>query len=358
VTADPVPREAERRAEASFRSVTRRRLYDRKRRLFGSRRCLRDRRYEALWPFADAWSAITTLGSLGRYPAAVSVSRSLFDGLAAYRRSLPRSPAAAAPEGFESIAVPPLGSGGDVFFDDNSWVALALLGHDELTGDGRALTLARRLLEFVESGWSTEPSWAHPGGVRWKVPASCVSRNTCSNGPVAEVAARIHERTGDPAALEWSIRIYRWVRRALLGPDALYFDRIEPGGSVVRDVWSYNQGTMIGAGVLLHRITGDPGYLEEAIATADAAMDWFSVSKLVDPDGPAFSAMFFRNLFLLGQARPDPRYRQLAVAYGDEMWRHHRDRRTGLFVGSASLLNGSAPMIEIYALIAGAPPHP
>jgi hypothetical protein len=46
------------------------------------------------------------------------------------------------------------------------------------------------------------------------------------------------------------------------------------------------------------------------------------------------------------------------LAYGDEMWVHHRDRRTGFFDWSESPLNATAPMLEIYALTAGAPPHP
>jgi hypothetical protein len=279
-----------------------------------------------------------------------------FDGLAAYHRLHRAALSASGPVGFESLVVPPLGTGGDVFFDDNAWLGLALMRHHEINRDETTLALARRLFEFVTSGWSSDQSWSQPGGIRWKKPASNISRNTCSNGPVAQLAVLIHALTEDAAALEWSTRIYGWVRSALLGRDDLYVDQIAPDGTINRAIWSYNQGTMIGAGVLLHRVTGEQTYLVHALATAAASIARFSVPALVKQDA-AFNAVFFRNLFMLDRVAPNPAYRELAIAYGDEGWEHARDSSTGLFGGGKSLLNNSAPMIEIYALIAGAPPH-
>ncbi|HXW34085.1 MAG TPA: glycoside hydrolase family 76 protein [Acidimicrobiales bacterium] len=315
------------------------------------------RTYEDLWPFAGAWSATSTLTSLDRQHFATKELPLFFNGLAAYHRSGAKALSAMGSVGFESVVVPPLGDGGDVFYDDNTWLALALVRHYELLLDERAISLAQRLYEFVISGWSSEASWSHPGGVRWKVPLSCVSRNACSNGPVAELAARIHELTGDQSALEWSIRIYDWVRSSLLGADGLYFDRITPDGTVSKDIWSYNQGSMIGAGVLLYGITGEQEYLSQAKSTAAASITHFTSSALQEERPAAFSAVFFRNLFLLDHIAPDPAYRELATAYGNVMWEQCRDSRTGLFQDGESSLNESAPLVEIYALLAGAPPH-
>ncbi len=345
------------RAEASFRAITARRLYSRRRHLFGRRSLPFLRVYEDLWPFANAWSAACTLSSLDRSSAATPLLSMLFDGLAAYHRSHAAAISAQGPIGFESVVVPPLSTGGDVFFDDNAWLALALLCHFDLTADERAIALAVRLFGFITSGWSTEASWSHPGGIRWKEPIATTSRNTCANSPTAEIAALIHERTGDANALAWSVRIYEWVRGALLGPTGLYFDRITPQGTVSEEVWSYNQGTMIGAGVLLHRITGEQTYLDQAVVTATAAVSRFSVAELLGQDA-AFNAVFFRNLLLLNQTSPDPAFAELAAAYTDEMWEQRRDRRTGLFNGRASPLNDSAPLVELCGLVAGAPPHP
>jgi predicted alpha-1,6-mannanase (GH76 family) len=152
------------------------------------------------------------------------------------------------------------------------------------------------------------------------------------------------------------VAIYDWVRDALLGPDGLYADRIAPDGMVSTTAWSYNQGTMIGAGVLLHRVTGDGRYLTQATETAAASLQRFNLEALLTQDA-AFNAVFFRNLFLLDEVVPDPRYRQLALDYGEEMWRARRHPGTGLFRGQGSPLNNTAPLVELYALLAGAAPH-
>ncbi len=353
------------RAEATFRAITAPRLYSRRRQLFGRRRWLVWRHYEDLWPFADAGSATCTLSSreqssrerssLDLDGVASSALPTFFGGLAAYSRSHAAALGGAGPVGFESSVVTPLGRGGDVFFDDNAWIALALVRHHELCGDERALAWARRLFAFVCSGWSSDASWHHPGGIRWKEVASNMSRNTCSNGPVAEVAALLHVHTGDCEARAWAIRIYDWVRATLLDSHDLYVDRVAPDGTEDRTIWSYNQGTMIGAGVLLHRVTGDRAYLDHVATTAAASLDRFGVEALTAQDA-AFNAVFFRNLLLLDAVVPEPRYRELARAYADEMWAR-RDPRTGLFGSGRSPLNDAAPLVEVFALAAGASPH-
>ena len=199
----------------------------------------------------------------------------------------------------------PHGPGGDVFYDDNAWLGLALCRHHELNGSREAADLSHRVLDFVLTGWSTETTWRHPGGIRWKVPASNRSRNTCSNAPVAELAALIGVRDADETKLDWAKRIYAWVHTWLEGADRLYLDQIAPDGTVLPDIWSYNQGTMIGAGVLLHRATEDAGYLAQAESTAQAAVRHFSLDRLV-AQGAAFNAVFFRNLLLLDAVQPRP----------------------------------------------------
>lgn len=207
------------------------------------------------------------------------------------------------------------------------------------------------------SGWSTDTTWSHPGGIRWKVLLSNRSRNTCSNAPVAELAALIGMRDSDETKLDWAKRIYAWVHETLEDGDGLYSDQVAPDGTVLSDIWSYNQGTMIGAGVMLHRATDEAGYLAQAELTAQTALRHFSVDRLVTQDS-AFNAVFFRNLLLLDTVSPNPAFRRLTEAYGDRMWNERRDRLSGLFSGGTSFLNNTAPMIQIYALLAGSPPHP
>jgi hypothetical protein len=345
------------RAVATFEALYAPGLFSKRTRLWGRRKLWLLRNNEALWPYADAWSAVCTLSAMAEQVTLESSLSGFLRGLGAYHRSGRSNLATYSQSGFESVPPFPHGPGGDVFYDDNTWLGLALCHHHHLTGSDEAADLSRRLLDFVLSGWSADTTWSHPGGIRWKVPISNRSRNTCSNAPVAELAALIGTRDGDEEKLDWAKRIYAWVRQTLAGSDGLYLDQIAPDGTVLPDIWSYNQGTMIGAGVMLHRATDQPDYLTEAELTAHAALRRFSVNRLVAQDA-AFNAVFFRNLFLLDAVRPDSAYRRLAEQYGDQMWIERRDPVTGLFLGGASFLNNTAPMIQIYALLAGSPPHP
>jgi hypothetical protein len=331
-------------------------MFARKSHLFGARCWWRSgRRYEDLWPFADAWSALCTLGSLPGQHEALGLLAEMPKGLRHYGTEADMDEGED-DLGFESVVTPPLGGGGDRFYDDNAWLGLALVRHHQMTADPSLLRLARRVFGFVVSGWSTDPAWAMPGGIRWKEPVTTGSRNTCANGPAAALAVRLYETTRDEDFLEWASRIYGWTRRALLTPGGLYADRITPDGALTPTFWSYNQGTMIGSGVLVARSSGDTQLLEQAVETADASLGTDGGLELMEQD-PAFNAVFFRNLLMLDEERPDPRYRTLMTDYADAMWTRQR-RPHGLFGGKGSPLNNTAAMVQIFALLAGARPHP
>ncbi len=344
------------RAAQTFEALSAGSLFSTRTHLWGRHKWWLLRDNEALWPYADAWSATCTLAALPGQERARTSLTGFLHGLGAYHRHRRSALTGRDPVGFNSGAVFPHGAGGDVYYDDNTWLGLALCRHHELIRDDRVAELSRRVLRFVLTGWSTDQEWSHPGGIRWKVPASNTSRNTCSNAPVAELAALIAIRDGDAPALDWSKRIYAWVHGTLRGEDGLYHDQIAPNGTVLPDVWSYNQGTMIGAGVLLHQATGDADYLSQARETAESSLGHFSLDRLVGQDA-AFNAVFFRNLLLLNEVEPNPAYLSLAEEYADRMWNQRRNPTTGLFSGGSSFLNDTAPMLEIYALLAGSRPH-
>ena len=108
---------------------------------------------------------------------------------------------------------------------------------------------------------------------------------------------------------------------------------------------------------LLHERKGKVP-LEEALATAEAALASYDVAALLHPNGPAFDAIFFRNLFLLDRTVHDPRIAALAAAYGEETWKRRPDRRPTRGAVVPWALNARAPLVEVYALLAGATPHP
>lgn len=360
------------------------RLHSPGRKLFGWRNWWMARTYEHLWPVANAWSALCTLASLPDHAGVRDVLSLLLGGLPSYHRDGPAVLAGRGPVGFESSVVPPLGRGGDVYYDDNAWLGLALVRHHVLCDDELSLKTAERLFRFVVTGWASDEGWAVPGGVRWKATPSSTSRHTCVNGPAAALGTVLSQLTGDPGPLEWAVRIYRWTRSALLREDGLYADRVLPDGAIVGDLWTYNQGSMIGAGTLLAESTGDGAFLADARATAAASLARFDFDDLVR-NGPAFNAVYFRNLLLLSDTLSDTvtlrdtvpspctrpagsstadvdvtvaaATRALAGAYDDILW-EERDPRTGVLPGGGSPLSRMGPLVQIDALLAGAAPHP
>jgi hypothetical protein len=247
-----------------------------------------------------------------------------------------------------------------VYYDDNAWVGLALVqwsgqlaaaGRDAEAGVARAE--ARGVLRTLAGG--EEPG----GGIRWR--AGDPSVNTCATGPTAELALRVHLLTGDDEALDLARRCRRFLASRLRRRDGLYVDHVDGDGRVEPTIWSYNQGTPIGAEVLWAAATGDDEALVRATETAGAALAHFGDDDRLWTQPPVFNAVFFRNLLSLHAVRPDPTYLAALDGYLDRVWAEARDPRTGLCTGSGIGSYDRRPtidqagLVQLYALRAWPP---
>jgi rhamnogalacturonyl hydrolase YesR len=190
--------------------------------------------------------------------------------------------------------------------------------------------------------------------VFWTTAPGNRDRNTVTTATGALLGLELYERTHDPTQLAWAQRMLGWVTTCMLAPDGLLWDHLALDGTRDETHWSYNQGTAIGANVLLYRSTGDKGALKRAEALADASLAYFDRT----PGGrePAFFvAIWFRNLLALESVDGDARYRDALQEYADGVWDRLRDQSTGLFhfngSRSAKLLEQAA-MVQIYAGLA------
>jgi predicted alpha-1,6-mannanase (GH76 family) len=150
--------------------------------------------------------------------------------------------------------------------------------------------------------------------------------------------------------------MYQWVANCLRTSSGLYYDHVNADGTLNTTIWSYNQGVMAGAGVLLYQATGNSMYLAQANATASAAVSYFGTGTTLINQGTAFNAIFFRNLFFLNQVAPNSEYASDASSFASYMWTQ-RQPETGLFNAQYGV-NGTAPMVELYSLLAGSPASP
>jgi glycosyl hydrolase family 76 len=265
--------------------------------------------------------------------------------------------------------------GGDRYYDDNAWVGLVLVQLERIAPGGH-LDRADRLFAFALGGWDTRPAAPHPGGVFWVEQGGGAGalnhdRNTVSNAPNAELGLHLDELSNGGANRERHAAahdMYTWVNTTLdAGADAgapgtgLFWDKLRGDGTIDRTLWTYNQGNMVGANVLLARrsVGGERAdYLGRAEAIAAKALDRYDGALHRQP--AAFNAILFRNLLLLHEATADgalrARIRSAMESYAELAWSTRRDRHDRFrFAGRATTLLDQSAMVQIYALLAWDP---
>jgi hypothetical protein len=316
--------------------------------------------YSFVWPFSQAMAATITLANVpplrGRYEGDLQARRL---GLDRYwdPGPAPAGGATVAPTRLPAYAAqvaPPLGPGGVKFYDDNAWIGIELVRLYQLQHNPADLARAEQVMAFISSGW--DPDGNHPcsGGVPFSTAVNNTDRNVVTTAPSAELAAQLYRITRDHTYIDFTKGAYLWVRHCLLQSSQLYIDHVRFNGTYDQSVWSYNQGTMIGCGVMMYKITRDPRYLIEARRTANAALAYFTLHRL-EVEMPFFASVLFRNLLLLDSVRPDPSYRRLIQAYLDAKWKHARlANNLFVFQGSTDLLTQAA-FVQDYALLSSSP---
>jgi hypothetical protein len=228
---------------------------------------------------------------------------------------------------------------GNVYWDDNEWIAQDLLDWDVGHGSPTARRKAAQIFRAVTGAWDPDPQKTCPGGVQWTDAPGNDDRNTVSTANGAVVGLRLYLLTHNTMYLRWSQRMLGWVEQCLHDPDGLYGDHVSGEGSVDRTEWSYNQGAMLEAYRLLYAATGRKADLIRAESIADATLSAFRGRWSREPT--AFAAIFFRRLLAL--AREDGRRHYVAAAqsYADSLWRApHRQ------------LFDQAAVVQVYAALA------
>ena len=311
-----------------------------------------DRTYSFEWPFSQAHIATLDLTGIP------GVSRQFRDDLAdrsvGQERYWNAGGGATGLPGYDSYARAPFGEGGDMFYDDNEWVALAKVQEYLQTGDRAALSRAKEIFALVESGWDTDPSHPAPGGVYWTQAPWSQDRNTVSTFPGAELATRLYLITHQASYLDWAKRSVAWADATLLAPNGLYWDNIKLDGSIDQTQWSYNQGTPIGTYTLLYKATGDRAYLAKAKAIASASLAFYGAEGRLAAQPIYFNSIYFKNLLLLESVTGGHTYRDAQQAYADSLWNDVRDPATNLFPvgGPTTRLLDQAAAVLLFATLA------
>jgi hypothetical protein len=222
-----------------------------------------------------------------------------------------------------------------LYYDDNAWVGLDQVQAELVdlpppeTAGGGWSAAARDTLVVVLAGQDVR------GAIRWNDTATSPC-NTCATAPAIELALRVAMADPPGADRDGLVEIARRADGALTGllrrDDGLYADHVSPSGAVEHSLWTYNQGTPVGADVLWYRLTGDAALLDRAATTAAAALAHFDADALWR-EPPAFVAVLLRNLLALHVVRPVPGLLDALDGYLERAWDAGRDARDGRFGG-------------------------
>ena len=337
--------------------------------------------YSYLWPFSRAFFGTLALAGVPRslgggasYQVAVQDRAA---GLAKYWDSRAALPA------YDSYVTVPPATGGDKYYDDNAWVSLALIQQYRM-GLTASLTRPKQLFSFAQAGWDRTATDPNPGGLFWVQQGlgyglSNHDRGAGASAGSAEAAFHLHELTGsgtydgdgqvtsEPGSVG-GLNMVNWVSKYLdssgtgSGP---FLNVARRDGSIDTNVWSYNQGVMIGARVLQYRLTRQPTMLQLAEATARQALTTFG-----DFTGqpPSFNAMCFQNMLMLYAVSADATLKANMLSamqrYADWTWDpltgardpnnlfHFTDGGQPAPVSQPARLQDQGAMVQLYALLA------
>lgn len=214
--------------------------------------------------------------------------------------------------------------------DDIMWWAIACARAYTITHDERYLNKSKASFDFVYDHFTDT---VMGGGIYWINKRT--SKNSCINSPAVIAAVRLSVLLKEPAYLEKAKSLYAWQKKTLTDGtgkvfDAINYDKVRQTTRVNRGSLTYNQGTYIGAAVLLYQQTRDKTYLEDAIKTAQWTKDNLCVTdqRILKSegqgDGGAFKGIFVRYIKLLINECGRTEFLPWMKANAETAWRNRR----------------------------------
>ncbi len=230
------------------------------------------------------------------------------------------------------------------FYDDESWMALALLRAFDLTGKQEYLTRAESLFtDIMTTANDASCCGALKGGLWWDRPHT--QKATASNAGAVVLAARLYARTNQAPYLAFAKRVWSfWDDTMVDKTTHAVSDHVNaPSGAVVKYKFTYNEGIMIGAALALYEVTKEKPYLDEAHAIAGYMVAKETIATSFGPvlfdgtesactgDCPQFKGIGYRYLAALNGVDARPAYAAVLEASATSLVQIARDATTKNF---------------------------
>lgn len=221
--------------------------------------------------------------------------------------------------------------------DDSEWWGLTWLQAYDLTRNPKYLDMAVTIANYVYGYW--DPGTCG-GGVWWN--AERTYKNAITNGLWIRLTAELHNRIpGDTLWLGRSRTAWAWFQGSgMINADGLVNDGLTDAcTNNGQNVWTYNQGLAIGAGLELWRATRDPKILSTVRRLADAAVGpnalvtddgtlketCDAMDQSCDDNAKQFKGIFMRYWTDLVDTTHDRGYAAFLARQADAVWNDDRD---------------------------------
>lgn len=225
------------------------------------------------------------------------------------------------------------------YYDDEGWWALAWLKVYDLTKQQRYLQVASDIFDDMVSKGSN----ATCGGIWWD--RARTYESAIANELFLSVAAHLANRKPNKVYyIDWALRQWQWFRDSgLINADNNINDGLDSTTCKNNNaqVYTYNQGVILGALVELNIATPNDSYISTAHNIASSAIKKLSDAQgiLHEPgepdlgnDGDQFKGIFMRNLQVLQQATGDRAFRAFIEKNARSIWQYGRNASTN-FLG-------------------------
>ena len=175
--------------------------------------------------------------------------------------------------------------------DDITWMAIACSRAGLLTGNSVYIAKAKEQFDKMYTRAATD---LYGGGLIWK--QGTLTKNACINGPAMVACCYLAQATGDNTYYNKALTLYTWSKNYLFNNTTGKVNDAYDG--TVHD-WSstYNQGTYLGAAVMLYDYTKDPAYLTDATKIASFTKStMYNQAVINNEEGPDLSG--FKGIFM------------------------------------------------------------
>lgn len=222
-------------------------------------------------------------------------------------------------------------------YDDIMWWVISLARAHTITG--RDVYLEQSISGF-ERVWRDSYD-SKEGGMYWSFDHD--GKNACINYPTVIAAMRLYHITGDTSYLSKAKKVYSWARANLFNVEKgrVADHKIGDNPPGYED-YTYNQGTAIGAAVMLFNETGSQQYLEDALAAADYTKNEMSDENGILPaegdwnEQGVLKAIFARYMNMLIEDAGQEQYLAWLQKNTSTAW-ENRDRNRNLMFRDYSI---------------------